>query len=256
MLFGGLESIQRNVNHKAADLRFFEFGNCYYYNKEKRDAEKLLAPYKEEHHLGIWLTGKRVSDSWACANEDSSIYELKAYVESIFTRLGIEMRSLTMNTVSNDIFETSISIETRGGKRLAIYGILRRSIRKLFDLDNEVFFAEINWKEMMKANRSYKVSYKDYSKFPTVRRDLALLIDKDTPFSEIEKIARETDSKLLREVTLFDVYEGKNLEAGKKSYAVSFTLQDENHTLTDKEIDKVMSKLVKNLEYRLGAKLR
>ena len=128
--------------------------------------------------------------------------------------------------------------------------------RQAFDIDNEVYYADLNWKELMKAIRSVKISYKEISKFPAVKRDLALLLDKNIQFAEIEKIAYETEKKLLKEVELFDVYEGKNLEAGKKSYAVSFLLQDENQTLNDKMIDKIMSKLVKNLEDKLGAKLR
>ena len=127
---------------------------------------------------------------------------------------------------------------------------------KAFDIDNEVYYADLNWKELMKAIRSVKISYKEISKFPAVKRDLALLLDKNIQFAEIEKIAYETEKKLLKEVELFDVYEGKNLEAGKKSYAVSFLLQDENQTLNDKMIDKIMSKLVKNLEDKLGAQLR
>ena len=127
---------------------------------------------------------------------------------------------------------------------------------KAFDIDNEVYYADLNWKELMKAIRSVKISYKEISKFPAVKRDLALLLDKNIQFAEIEKIAYETEKKLLKEVELFDVYEGKNLEAGKKSYAVSFLLQDENQTLNDKMIDKIMSQLVKNLEDKLGAKLR
>lgn len=133
---------------------------------------------------------------------------------------------------------------------------MTKKLLKAFDIDNEVYFADLNWKELLKAVRSVKISYKEISKFPAVKRDLALLLDKSVQFAEIEKIAYDTEKKLLKEVELFDVYEGKNLEAGKKSYAVSFLLQDENQTLNDKMIDKIMSKLVKNLEDKLGAKLR
>ena len=133
---------------------------------------------------------------------------------------------------------------------------MTKKLLKAFDIDNEVYYADLNWKELMKAIRSVKISYKEISKFPAVKRDLALLLDKNVQFAEIEKIAYETEKKLLKEVELFDVYEGKNLEAGKKSYAVSFLLQDESQTLNDKMIDKIMSKLVKNLEDKLGAKLR
>ena len=157
---------------------------------------------------------------------------------------------------TNDIYSTAISVHTRGGKLLATFGIISKKIQKAFDIDNEVYYAEINWKELMKAIKSAKVNFKELSKFPAVKRDLALLIDKNIQFAEIEKIAYETEKKLLKEVELFDVYEGKNLEPGKKSYAVSFLLQDESATLNDKQIDKIMSKLIANLENKLGAKLR
>ena len=256
LLFGGLESIRRNANRKNADLRFFEFGNCYYFHAEKKNPEKVLAPYSEEYHLGLWLTGKRVSNSWAHADEDSSIYELKAYVLNIFTRLGLNFGTVVFGNLANDIYSTAISVHTRGGKLLATFGILTKKIQKAFDIDNEVYYAEINWKELMKAIKSSKVNFKELSKYPAVKRDLALLIDKKVQFAEIEKIAYETERKLLKAVELFDVYEGKNLEPGKKSYAVSFLLQDENATLNDKQIDKTMQKLVKNLEDKLEAKLR
>ena len=256
LLFGGLESIVRNANRKNADLKFFEFGNCYYYDEERRNPEKSLAAYSEDCHLGLWVTGKKVTNSWAHADENSSVYELKAYVENIFARLGVAMRGLVVGVLADDVFATALSVQTRGGKRLATFGVVTKKILKAFDIDNEVYFADLNWKELMKAVKSVKVNYTELSKFPAVKRDLALLIDKNVPFADIEKIAFETEKKLLKEVALFDVYEGKNLEAGKKSYAVSFLLQDETATLNDKQIDKIMSKLVANLESKLDAKLR
>jgi phenylalanyl-tRNA synthetase beta chain len=256
LLFGGLESIQHNANRKNADLKFFEFGNCYFYNAEKKNPEKVLAAYAEEYHLGLWVTGKRVSNSWVHPDENSSVYELKAYVLNIFTRLGLNFGNVVFGNLTNDIYSTAISVHTRGGKLLATFGIISKKIQKAFDIDNEVYYAEINWKELMKAIKSAKVNFKELSKFPAVKRDLALLIDKNIQFAEIEKIAYETEKKLLKEVELFDVYEGKNLEPGKKSYAVSFLLQDESATLNDKQIDKIMSKLIANLENKLGAKLR
>lgn len=256
LLFGGLESIAYNANRKNADLKFFEFGNCYYFDQSKKGSEKPLAAYREELHLGMWITGKKVSNSWAHADESSSVYELKAYVENIFVRLGLNLQDLVVGNLRDDIYSTALSVNTRGGKRLGTFGVVSKKNTNLFDLDNEVYFAELSWKELMKAIRSVKISYKELSKFPAVKRDLALLIDKKVQFAEIEKIAYETEKKLLREVSLFDVYEGKNLEAGKKSYAVSFLLQDETQTLTDKVIDKIMAKMVRNFETRLEAKLR
>ena len=256
LLFGGLESISHNANRKSVDLRFFEYGNCYYYNKEKKDAEKVLACYSEDYHLGLWLTGKRVSGSWAHADEDSSVYELKAYVENIFARLGLNMRSIVVGNLTDGIYSAALSYHTRGGKLLATVGIVSKKITKSFDIDSEVYYADINWKNVLQAIKSVKVSYTELSKFPSVKRDLALLLDKSVQFADIERIAYECERKLLKEVELFDVYEGKNLEPGKKSYAVSFILQDEEKTLNDKQIDKIMSKLIASYEKQLGAKLR
>ena len=256
LLFGGLESIAHNANRKSADLRFFEYGNCYYYNKERKDAEKVLACYSEDYHLGLWLTGKRVSGSWAHADEDASVYELKAYVENIFARLGLNMRSVVVGNLTDGIYSAALSYHTRGGKLLATVGIVSKKITKAFDIDNEVYYADINWKNLLQAIKSVKVSYTELSKFPSVKRDLALLLDKNVQFADIERIAYECERKLLKAVELFDVYEGKNLEPGKKSYAVSFILQDEEKTLNDKQIDKIMSKLIASYEKQLGAKLR
>ncbi|MBO7268089.1 MAG: phenylalanine--tRNA ligase subunit beta, partial [Bacteroidaceae bacterium] len=176
LLFGGLESIAHNANRKSADLRFFEYGNCYYYNKEKKDAEKVLACYSEDYHLGLWLTGKRVSGSWAHADEDSSVYELKAYVENIFARLGLNMRSVVVGNLTDGIYSAALSYHTRGGKLLATVGIVSKKITKAFDIDNEVYYADITWKNMLQAIKSVKVSYTELSKFPSVKRDLALLL--------------------------------------------------------------------------------
>ena len=256
LLFGGLESIRHNVNRKCADLKFFEFGNCYYYHADKKNPEKSLAAYSENNHLALWVTGKRVSNSWAHPEENSSVYELKAYVLNIFARLGLNLGSVVFGNLSNDIYSVAVTVQTRGGKLLATYGVLTKKLQKAFDLDNEVYYAEINWHELMKAVKNVKVSYTEISMYPAVKRDLALLLDKNVQFAEVEKIAYDTERKLLKAVELFDVYEGKNLEPGKKSYAVSFLLQDEHATLNDKQIDKIMQKLIANLENKLGAKLR
>ena len=256
LLFGGLESIARNANRKNPDLKFFEFGNCYYFHEEKKNPDKALAPYAEDYHLGLWVTGKRVSNSWAHPDEVSSVYELKAYVENVFTRVGLHMRDMVIAPVEDGIYATALGISLRNGKRLATFGVVAHKVLRMFDIDAEVYFADLNWKELMKAIKNQQVNFTELSKYPVVKRDLALLLDKDVPFSEVEKIAYETERKLLKGVSLFDVYEGKNLEPGKKSYAVSFWLQDENATLNDKQIDKIMSKLVANLENKLGAKLR
>ena len=175
---------------------------------------------------------------------------------NIFRRLGLAQSAIQLVHATEDIFSTAIGYETRGGKRLATLGIVKKKLLKAMDIEQEVYYADLNWKELMKAIKSVKVSYKELSKFPAVKRDLALLVDKKVEFAEIERIAYESEKKLLKEVELFDVYEGKNLEPGKKSYAVSFLLQDENATLNEKQIDKIMQKLVTNLQNKLDAKLR
>lgn len=256
LLFGGLETIARNANHKNPDLKLFEFGNCYYYREEKRNEEKALAPYSESYHLGLWLTGKDKQGSWIHTDEENNAYMLKAYVENIFGRLGLRMRDLAIENLNTDIYASAIVIKTQGGKRLAMIGSVTRKILKQFDIDNAVYFADINWIEVMRSIRSLKVSFKELPKFPAVRRDLALLVDKSVQFAQIEKLAFDADRKLVKAVNLFDVYEGKHMEPGKKSYAISITLQDESQTLNDKVIDKVMQKIIKSLETQVNARLR
>jgi len=256
MLFGGLESIAYNRNRRKPDLKFYEFGNCYHFNESKRNPENRLAPYSEEFHLAIWLTGNKGAQTWIHTEEKTSFFELKAYVENIIARMGIKRDALVVEECTDDVFATALSFSTRGGKLVLKMGSLQSSLLKKFDIDAEVFYADIQWNELLNMTKKLSVSYTELSKFPEVRRDLALLIDKSVRFSEIEKIANATERKLLKGVSLFDVYEGKNLPEGKKSYAVSFTLQDENQTLNDKQIDAVMGKLIKNFEQQIGATLR
>ena len=256
LIYGGMESIAHNVNRKNANLKFFEFGNVYHYSPEKADAENPMNAYKEETHLGLWVTGKRVSGSWAHADEQSTFFELKAYVVNILRRVGLPFGSIVFKNSENALFSKALAVETRGGKLLAELGIVSKKVQKLTDVDNEVFYADINWSQLMKAVRKNKVSYTEISKYPAVSRDLALLIDKSVEFAAIEQIAYQSERKLLRKVELFDVYEGKNLPAGKKSYAVNFILQDEQKTLNDKQIDAIMQKIIMNLKKQLGAELR
>jgi len=256
LLFGGLENINRNVNRKNADLKFYEFGNCYYFNAENKKEGETLGAYSEDYHLGLWITGNKHSQSWAATDEKSSFYELKAFVENIFKRLGFNLKKLVIGEFSDDLWSEALTIYSQKGKKLAVYGIVHSNIRKMTDIDQEVYFADLNWNVILSELGNHKVRYSELSKFPEVKRDLALLLDKNITFAEIEKIAFETERKLLKKVNLFDVYEGKNLEVGKKSYAVSFVLQDETKTLTDKQIDDIMKKLQGNFETKLAAKLR
>ena len=256
LLFGGLESIAHNANRKASNLRFFEFGNCYHFDADKKNPEKVLAGYSEEQHLGLWLTGKRVEDSWAHADEASNIYELKAYALNVLKRLGISLAGLLVEDGKSDIFSKSIAVTDRNGKLYLELGLVKKTFLVACEVEQEVYYADFNWSLLMKKLPKKEVSYKELPKFPAVRRDLALLLDSSVKFADIERIAFATEKKLLRRVELFDVYEGKQLEAGKKSYAVAFTLQDETKTMNDKQTEAIMSKIIAQLEKQLGATLR
>ena len=256
LLFGGLESIQYNVNRKRGNLRFFEFGNVYTFSPEKENADDPMQAYKEQYHCSLLVTGKRVEGSWAHQNEDSTFYELSAYVENILRRIGLKPGMTVRKKSENDIFSSGITIENRGGKKLIEMGIITKKLQKQFGLDNPVYYAELNWTQLMKATKKNEVLYTEISKFPAVSRDLALLVDNSVEFAQIEQIARQTEKKLLKKVELFDVYEGDKLPAGKKSYAVNFILQDEEKTMGDKQIDAIMQKLITNLQKQLNAELR
>lgn len=256
ILFGGLESISRNVNRKAGNLKFFEFGNVYKYKAEKRTEEEPIKAYSQDYHLGLWVTGKHIEGSWIHAVEESSFYELKAYLENIFRRVGLNMGAVVIKQSDNNIFSKALSYQNRSGKVIAEIGILDLKIKKIFGINQDIFFADIDWTALMKAVRKNELLFSEISKYPAVSRDLALLIDSTTEFAEIEQIARQTEKKLLKKVELFDVYEGKNLPAGKKSYAVNFILQDDNKTLNDKAIEAIMQKLIHQLTTKLGAELR
>ena len=256
LLFGGLESIQHNVNRKRQNLRFFEFGNVYTFDPEKQNDDDPMQAYKEQYHCGLWVTGKRVEGSWAHANEDSSFYELSAYVENILRRIGVKPGMIVRKKSENSTFSNGLTIENRGGKKLIEMGIITKKLQKQFGLDNPVYYAELNWTALMKVIKKNEVLYTEVPKFPAVSRDLALLVDNSVEFAQIEQIARQTEKKLLKKVELFDVYEGDKLPAGKKSYAVNFILQDEEKTMGDKQIDAIMQKLIANIKKQLNAELR
>ena len=253
LLFGGLESIARNVKRRACNLRFFEMGK--HYRTIKPEGEENLS-YSEDYHLGLWLTGKRVEGSWAHADEDASVYELKAYVEGILQRIGLPMGGLVTEDSSNDIFSKGLALKDRNGKILLEFGVVSKKLCVLCEVEQEVYFADLHWDELMRKTRKVKPEYQELSKFPAVSRDLALLVDADVRFAQIEQIARAAEKKLLKRVSLFDVYEGKNLPAGKKSYAVNFILQDETRTMNDKQLEAIMQKIITALTKQLGAQLR
>ena len=256
LLFGGLESVAHNANRRNQNLRFFEFGNVYTFSPEKNDPENPMQAYQEQYHLGMWLTGKRVEGSWAHQNEESTFYELSAYVENVLRRIGLKPGMTVRKKSENPIFAAGLTIENRGGKKLVELGVLTKKLQKQFGIDNTVFYAEMNWTQLMKATKKNEVLFSEVPKFPAVSRDLALLVDNAVEFAQIEQVARQTEKKLLKKVELFDVYEGDKLPAGKKSYAVNFILQDEEKTMGDKQIDAIMQKLIANIKKQLGAELR
>ena len=256
LLYGGLESIQHNANRRQQNLRFFEFGNVYQFSPDRQDDENPMQAYKEEQHLGIWVTGRRVEGSWAHPDEDSSFYELSAYVENVLTRIGLKPGMTVRKKSDNPVFAAGVAIENRGGKLLCEAGVLTKKLQKQFGLDNPVYFAELNWTQLMKATKKNEILFTEVPKFPAVSRDLALLVDQGVEFVQIEQIARQAEKKLLKSVELFDVYEGDKLPQGKKSYAVNFILQDEEKTMGDKQIDAIMQKLIANLKKQLNAELR
>ena len=257
LLYGGLESLSHNINRKASSLALYEIGNCYSRNPEKEStAENPLAPYAEELHLGIWMTGDKTAASWNTKAEPVTVFDLKAVVLNVLRRLGIDARTLDMTQASDEIFAAKLDILTKAGKPLGSLGMLRHNLLKGFDIEQEVMYAELNWDALFKLAAKVKTTYQAIPKSQPVKRDLALLLDSAVTFRQVEDVIRQSERKLLRDVRLFDVYEGKNLEPGKKSYAVSMTLQDPEKTLQDKQIDAVMGKIIMNLEKQLNAKLR
>ncbi len=256
LLYGGLESIEHNAKRKHPNCRFFEFGNIYRFAADKQNDDNPMQAYSEQHNLALWLTGKRVSGSWAHADEETSYAELAAHVENILRRIGVQQGMIVRKKSANTIFSAGITLENRGGKVLGEMGIITKKLQKQFDIDTTVFYAELNWTALTKFVQKQKVEFKEIAKFPAVSRDLALLIDKSVEFAQIEEIARQTERKLLKQVELFDVYEGDKLPEGKKSYAVNFILQDTERTMSDKQIDAIMQKLIAQLTAKLGAQLR
>ncbi len=257
LLFGGLESLAHNINRKSSDLMMYEFGNVYFFNPDAQStAETPLAPYRESSRLALWLTGAVRQGNWARAEEAATFYDLKAIVSNIFARLGISDRELQLTQGSSDIFAASLNIDTRSGKSLGRMGVIAKPILKLTDIRQEVFFAELDWNAIVKLALKKKVTYSALPKTQPVKRDLALLLDNTVTMEQVEAVVRESERRLLKGITLFDVYEGKNLPEGKKSYAIAITLQDDEKTLQDKQIEAVMSKIVANLQKRLYASLR
>ena len=265
LLFGGLESIQRNANRKNADLKFYEFGNCYHYDAEKIATRQAKDPkwefdplyaYSEEPHLALWLTGNKTAQSWVQKEEKVSFYTLNAYVNNVLRRLGVNIANCTLEPLDSELCSDGMLIKAPNGKQIGYMGIVNNKLLKAFDIDNPVYFADLDWNMLLRLNKQYKPVINDLPKFPEVKRDFALLVDQSVKFADLAKAALATEKKILKAVNLFDVYEGKNLEPGKKSYALSFILQDAENTLKDKQIEAIMAKLQKVFEDKFDAKLR
>jgi len=248
LLFGGLETIAYNQNRKQGDLRLFEFGKIYQRTKNEK------WPYAESLRLSVWLCGRREPESWKTKEEAAGAYDLKLVVQQVLTRLGLE--NLKTEKLSDALISEGL-VCSQGKRELVRFGKTAKAQLKKADVSGEVWWADFNWENVLQAVASSKgIQFKEVSKFPSVRRDLALLIDGKIEYKEVEQLAYQTERQILREVNLFDVYEGEKIGPGKKSYAVSFILQDEQATLTDKQIDKVMEKLVKAYTEKLGATIR
>ncbi|MDY5858841.1 MAG: phenylalanine--tRNA ligase subunit beta [Porphyromonas sp.] len=257
LLFGGLGSISRNLRRQARSFYFYEWGNCYSHSTEDASQEGM-AQYHEAQRLGLWLGGQRVESSWAHADEAASAFELKAHVEHILQRLGINVGVLRYQEVDCDLFAgKALEITADGGRRLVgRMGLVASTLLKAQEIDLPIYYAELEWTTLQLLAERAKITINELPKYPVVRRDLSLLLDESTKFVEIEAIAYKCEKKLLKKCELFDVYEGKNLPAGKKSYAVAFYLQDETQTMSEKQIEAIMGKIQKSLETQLGASLR
>lgn len=255
LLFGGLESVMRNTNHRNLNLKLYEFGNCYKYLPEADRTKNPLNSYTEDFRLGIWLTGDKTPESWVQKSQPVNFYTIKGYVYTILNRFGFDTDNLQIEDAPSDLFDYGVTL-LFNTKPLASFGLVNSSILESFDLKAEVFFAEIKWGRVFEQSKNLKIVYKELPKFPEVKRDLALLIDKNIQYSQIQKIAFATERKLLKRINLFDVYQGKNLGENKKSYAVSFFLIDENKTLTDMQIDRTMNNLIEAFSKELGAQIR
>ena len=254
LLFGGLEVIERNKNRQNPDLKLFEFGNCYYYNGDNSEKSDLKN-YSEYRRLALFVTGQHQPESWNIATRKSSFFDLKVNCENILSRLGITKQHFQIKSLEPDVLSDGLVYASQN-KTLVTMGLVDANVLKTFDIDEDVYFAEFHWDNLIKLMSRQKILFRELSKFPEVRRDLALLVEQSVKYSTIEEIAYRTEKKFLKEVSLFDVYTGDKLERGKKSYAVSFILEDTTKTLNDKHIEQIMKNLVQAFGNELGASLR
>jgi phenylalanyl-tRNA synthetase beta chain len=253
LLFGGLEAIERNIHHKNPDLRLFEFGRIY---SLKHPDVKEFKNFTELPVFGLFITGNKQEQSWAVKETPSSFFQLKAYYMNMLEKLHIDAGIFDIDSLENydDIFSGGLNYSVHGVSIIKA-GVISSKIVTNFDIESEVYYAEVNWEKLLEYARE-ATQFNDLPKYPEVRRDLALLLDENIEFTAVEKLAFQTEQKVLRKVNLFDYYKGKNIPQGKKSYAVSFLLQDRTKTLTDKEIDKIMSRITQAFIKDLKAELR
>jgi len=254
LLFGGLEAIAHNINRKNQDLRLYEIGKCYY--KEPASAkENPRDNYTEEEHLTLFITGNKETENWVTKQEPGNFFYLKAYVENLLKRFGVYIDNLVAEEIEQGVISEGLVYKFNNLTILKI-GKIDKQVCKKFDIDADVFYCDIFWFNVIELLKSHTIKFQELPKFPAVKRDLALLIDKNVRFNEIKEIAFKTETSLLKKVSMFDLYEGEKLGNDKKSYAVSFILQDNNATLTEKQIEKTMNRLIKAYEERLHAKIR
>jgi phenylalanyl-tRNA synthetase beta chain len=254
LLFGGLECIERNVNRQNKDLKLYEFGNCYFFEEDKVK-EQPVPGYREEEHLALFITGAKSAESWTGEQQPTSFFQLKPIAENILKRMGFSLKTLRISDSQNELFSEGLTY-TENNKTVMEAGIVSSKFLKKFDLEQPVYYADLNWNTLMQKRMKHKTAFAELPKFPSVRRDLALVMDKQVRFQQIEELAFKTERKILSDVGLFDVYEGRGIPEGKKSYAVKFTLRDPARTLTDSQIDKTMQKLIAAFDRKLGAELR
>ena len=257
LLFGGLESLAHNINRRESDLLMYEFGNIYTFNPEaKGNPGDGLAPYRQYSRLAIWMSGLLRPASWARPEAEITVYDMKAVIANILRRLGISSAEIKLTTSANEIYAAGLDISTRSGKHIGSLGMLAKKILHMTDIKQPVMYAELDWNTLVGLSVKKKVTFKALPKTQAVKRDLALLLDKNVTMERVEATVRACEKHLLKEISLFDVYEGKNLPEGKKSYAITLTLQDDEKTLQDKQIEAVMNKVIAGLTRQLGAQLR
>lgn len=255
LLFNMLEAVCLNINHKNGDLKLYEFGNCYFYDEAKRTEENHLAAYSEEYRLAIAVTGIATPQSWNTKPEKASFFTLRAVAEKLLRRFGIDIYALKSEPTQSDLFAEGLTMSLNGKELLQI-GVVSGKLRRLTDVKQEVYYLEMNFDALVRSTKKHRIAAEELSKFPEVKRDLALLVDRDVTFAALRSVALATERKLLKSVSLFDVYEGDKLPAGKKSYALSFILEDKTRTLDDKTIERVMTNLTRQFEQQCGAQVR